>query len=330
MIPFLRNKKSTRYTSRWVILMIDITLSLQVFFLAYLIRFNFTLDFQNHEFLKQIPFIALVSLLSFAIIGSYKGVVRHTGVKDAINVFWSATMIAAILFLSTLIFRNNDIYKTYNIPLSIITIHYILNILILISSRFIFKYIFDRVVATYKAPRHILIYGAGESGLLTYTTLVNSAKYSVKVIGFLDDDKQKIGKQFNRVKILNPNNIDAAFIEKNKIAEIIVSINNIKPFQLFKRIDPLTSLPVKIKMVPPVDQWIDGKLNVGQIQEVKIEDLLDRTPIEIDNPILKKELEGKVILITGAAGSIGSEISNQISNYNYNHLIILDKNQDSL
>ena len=330
MIPFLHNKKSTRYTSRWVILIIDITLSLQMFFLAYLIRFNFTLNFQNHEFLKQIPFIALVSLLSFTVIGSYKGVVRHTGVKDAINVFWSATLIATILFLSTLIFRNNLVYNTYNIPLSIITIHYILNILILISSRFIFKYIFDRVVASYKAPRNILIYGAGESGLLTYTTLVNSTKYSVKIVGFLDDDLNKIGKQFNRVKIYNPKKIDVAFIEKHKIAEIIVSINNIKPFQLFERIDPLTPLPIKIKMVPPVDQWIDGKLNVGQIQEVKIEDLLDRTPIQIDNPVLQKELEGKIILITGAAGSIGSEIANQISDYNYSHVILLDQAESDL
>ena len=330
MIPFLHNKKSTRYTSRWVILIIDITLSLQMFFLAYLIRFNFTLNFQNHEFLKQIPFIALVSLLSFTVIGSYKGVVRHTGVKDAINVFWSATLIATILFLSTLIIRNNPTYKTYNIPLSIITIHYILNILILISSRFIFKYIFDRVVASYKAPRNILIYGAGESGLLTYTTLVNSTKYSVKIVGFLDDDLNKIGKQFNRVKIYNPKKIDVAFIEKHKIAEIIVSINNIKPFQLFERIDPLTPLPLKIKMVPPVDQWIDGKLNVGQIQEVKIEDLLDRTPIQIDNPVLQKELEGKIILITGAAGSIGSEIANQISDYNYSHVILLDQAESDL
>lgn len=330
MIPFLRDKNTTRYTSRWVILIIDIMMSLQMFFLAYLIRFNFTLDFQNQEFLKQIPFIALVSLLSFGIIGSYKGVVRHTGVKDAINVFWSATLMATILFLSTLFFRYNFLQGTYSIPLSIISIHYILNILILISSRFIFKYVFDRVVTSYKAPRNILIYGAGESGLLTYSTLIKSTKYSVKIIGFLDNDKHKIGKQFNRIKIYDPKKIDKSFIKRYKIDEIIVSMHHIKPYELFGRIDPLTSLPVKIKMVPPVDQWIDGELNVGQIHEVKIEDLLDRIPIEIDNPILQKELLNKVILITGAAGSIGSEIASQISKYKYKKIILLDQAESDL
>ncbi len=124
--------------------------------------------------------------------------------------------------------------------------------------------------------------------------------------------------------------IDQAFIKKNDIQEIIVSIQNIKPFELFGRVDGLTSLPVKIKMVPPVQHWIDGELNVGQIKEVKIEDLLDRTPIKINNPVLRKELNDKVILITGAAGSIGSEIANQISQYNYKHLILLDQAESDL
>lgn len=330
MIPFLLNKKSATYTSRWIILFIDISLSLQLFFVAYLVRFNFTLNFQNHNFLKQIPYIALISLFSFVIIGSYKGIVRHTGIKDAIQVFWSSTLLATLLFITTIIFRNYNFYDTYNIPLSIISIHYLLNVVVLISSRFIFKYLFDRVLNGYKAPKNILIYGAGDAGLLTYTTLSNSTQYKVNVIGFLDDSEHKIGKQFNRVKIYDPNKIDVTFIQKHKISEIIVSIQNIQPFQLFEKIDPLMELPLKVKLVPPVEQWIDGELNVGQIKEIKIEDLLDRVPIQIDNPVLQKELANKVVLITGAAGSIGSEIANQISKYSYKKLILLDQAESDL
>jgi FlaA1/EpsC-like NDP-sugar epimerase len=90
------------------------------------------------------------------------------------------------------------------------------------------------------------------------------------------------------------------------------------------------NLPLKVKMVPPVDQWIDGELNVGQIHDVRIEDLLERSPIKIENPILEKELKDKVVLITGAAGSIGSEIVHQISNYSYKHLILLDQAESAL
>jgi len=160
--------------------------------------------------------------------------------------------------------------------------------------------------------------------------LSNSFQTNYKISGFLDDNRLKIGKQFNQIKIFNPNNVDEKFIKKHGINEIIVSIQNIKPFDLFEKIDALTKLPVTIKIVPPVNQWIDGKLNVGQIQEVKIEDLLGRTPIQIENPVLQKAFENKVIMITGAAGSIGSEIAHQLSNYNYKKLILLDQAESDL
>ncbi len=323
-------KNKITYTSRWIVLMIDFSMSLQTFFLAYLIRFNFTLNFGPQDFLGQLPLVALVTLISFLAVGSFKGIVRHTGTKDAINVFWAATLLAAILFAIAIISRNYKIFPSYSIPLSIISIHFLLNIIVLIASRFIFKYLFDRIVSSYKKPKNILIYGAGDSGLLTYNTLSASSLGKYKIIGFLDDSKLKIGKQFNRIKIYDPKVLDEKFIKKHDISEIIVSIQNIKPFALFDKVDKLTQLTVKIKMVPPVQQWIDGKLNEGQIKEVKIEDLLDRSPIQIDNPVLKNELEGKVILITGAAGSIGSEIAHQISNYNYKQVILLDQAESDL
>ncbi len=240
--------------------------------------------------------------MGFLVVGSFKGIVRHTGTKDAINVFWAATAVATILFVTSLVTRGYAIEKTYSIPLSIISIHYLLNIVILISSRFIFKYLFDRIVTNYQKPKNVMIYGAGDSGLITYSTLTSSKQKKYKVVGFLDDSVHKIGKQFNRIRIYDPQKIDAKFIKKHDIQEIIVSIQKIKPYALFERVDSITDLPVRIKLVPPMEQWIDGELNVGQIKEVQIDDLLERNPIKIDNPILKKHLTGKTVLITGAAG----------------------------
>ncbi|WKK67372.1 polysaccharide biosynthesis protein [Lutimonas zeaxanthinifaciens] len=318
------------YTSRWIVLMIDLSLSMQAFFLAYLIRFNFSLQFGAFDFTKQLPLVGMASLLGFLTVGSFKGIVRHTGTKDAINVFWASTVVAAILFTSALVIRNFNVYQVYSIPLSIISVHYLLNIVILIASRFIFKYLFDRIASNYQKPKNVLIYGAGESGLITYTTLSNSISNKYKIVGFLDDAPLKIGKQFNRIRIYDPKSIDSNFIQKHDIKEIIVSIQKIKPFELFEKVDNLTNLPVTIKIVPPVQQWIDGELNVGQIKEVKIEDLLERTPIKINNPVLRKELDAKVVLVTGAAGSIGSEIAEQISRYTYKHLILLDQAESAL
>ena len=109
-----------------------------------------------------------------------------------------------------------------------------------------------------------------------------------------------------------------------------MSIQNIQSYQLIEIVDKLTLLPVKVKVVPPVEKWIDGTLNIGQIAEVNIEDLLNRSPIKINNPILQKELSGKVILITGAAGSIGGEIAHQVSAYKYSQLILLDQAESDL
>ena len=126
------------YTSRWIVFLIDLSLSMQAFFVAYLIRFNFSLQFGQHDFLQQLPLVGLVSIIGFSVVGSFKGIVRHTGTKDAINVFWASTVVAAMLFSIALVTRGYEIGLLYSIPLSIISIHYLLNIVILIASRFIF------------------------------------------------------------------------------------------------------------------------------------------------------------------------------------------------
>lgn len=322
--------RRNKYTSRWVVLLIDLSITMQAFFLAYLIRFNFKLNFESQDIIPQLPFVFVLAVISFVLVGSYKGIVRHTGIKDAISVFWSSTLLMGLILLTTLAVRYFESFQEYGIPLGIIFIHYLLNIVLLISSRFIFKYLFNRVISSYKPPKNILIYGAGDSGLLTYTTMQNANQNNYKIIGFLDDSKAKVGKQFNRIRIYDPEKITPEFIKKNDIKEIIFSIQNIKPFVLFDKVDKMAQLPVKVKIVPPVQQWIDGNLNLSQITDVKIEDLLERSPIKINNPIVQKDLQNKVVLITGAAGSIGSEIAWQISKYGYKHLILLDQSESAL
>ncbi|MCL4149936.1 UNVERIFIED_CONTAM: hypothetical protein GTU68_048315 [Idotea baltica] len=234
------------------------------------------------------------------------------------------------MVLVILIHREFDILNRFAPPLSVVIPHFLLNLIVLIASRFVFKGLVNRIVTEYKPAKNIMIYGAGDSGMLTYAAIINDLNNNANIVGFIDDDKKKKGKKYNRVKVYSSKVINNKFLEDNNIKEIIVSIHNIKPFELFEIVDRLIPLSAKVKVVPPVDQWIDGDLNVGKLTEVKIEDLLNRTPIKINNPILQKELNDKVILITGAAGSIGSEIAHQIGNYNYKQLILLDQAESDL
>jgi FlaA1/EpsC-like NDP-sugar epimerase len=132
------------------------------------------------------------------------------------------------------------------------------------------------------------------------------------------------------VKVYKPNQINKDFIDRLNISEVIVSIQKVEPVKLREIVDSLIILLIKVKIVPPVEKWINGDLQLAQIKQVRIEDLLGRQPINIENPIIKEEIENKVVLITGAAGSIGSEIARQITTYNCKQLILLDQAESAL
>ncbi|SHI36118.1 polysaccharide biosynthesis protein [Aquimarina spongiae] len=321
---------SHKHASKWLVLSIDVSITIFNFFLAYVIRFGITLNFDTSSLLYQIPVVAVLATLSFLTIGSYKGVVRHTGMRDAYNLFLSVTVLIALTGFLMVSSRMSLIPELLNIPVSIICIHYLLNIITLTTSRLIFKYCFYYIKSKLGETSRILIYGAGDSGLITLAAITNDSSRSLSVVGFVDDNAQKIGKTINGIKVFSSKNLTQSFINKNNIQEIVVSIPHISKKRLSEISDELLKLSVKVKIIPAVNDWIDGKLNVSQIKEIQIEDLLDRAPINMDNQNIKAELEGKVIMITGAAGSIGSEIVRQASYYNYKNLILVDQAESAL
>ncbi|MFK8060004.1 MAG: polysaccharide biosynthesis protein [Polaribacter sp.] len=320
----------SKYASQWVVLTVDIILVILSFIFAYFVRFDFTFEFNKIKLFYQLPFIFLVGLISFLLVGSYKGIIRHTGTRDVFNVFKGTLLMSSIILFTVLIFRIFAILYNYNIPISITIIHYFSSTFALIISRFIFKVFYESISNKINQYTNVLIYGAGNSGLITYGALTKNNKTNYTVIGFIEDDINKIGKQINQVKIYNSAHITHNFIEKHTIEEVIISIQTISSSRLLEITDTLIKQNVKVKIVPPFNKWIDGDLEVSQIKQVKIEDLLGRNIININNSILKKEFNQKTVLITGAAGSIGSEIARQIVSYNYKKLIFLDQAESPL
>ena len=330
MLKRILQNTTNKYASRWLVLAIDLVLVVQTFVLAYLIRFNFSLDFNVKDFFIQQPIVILVALVSFLIVGSYKGVVRHTGVKDAMNVMFAVSLVAFLLILMVILNNTINLFSGFTIPFSIITIHYLLNLVVLIASRFVFKIAYRKLMSEIRPQRNILIYGAGDSGFITHSAIVKDTKNSINVIGFIDDNPTKQGKKIDGLMIYPSKVLTREFVLRNRIKEVIVSIQNVQPNRLMKITDDLIANSVKVKIVPAIDKWIDGQLNIGQIKPVKIEDLLDRDTIEIDNPVIKRNLKNKTVLVTGAAGSIGSEIARQISRCNVKQLILVDQAESPL
>ena len=326
---FLQNI-SSKYASKWVVMLFDLSIVAFTFLAAYVIRFNFIIDFDWVVMFKQIPFVLLAALISFSLVGSYKGVVRFTGFKDVVNIIIGVNILATLLIISTFFSRGLNYEGNFDISGSIIYIHLLLNILFLVGSKLFIKSVYNKLMQDIKTQKRVLIFGAGNAGMITYDAISNDPTNSHKVVGFIDDNEKKIGKKIYTLAVFSLEKIKPAIIEKYSIEEVIISVQNIEPSRLLQISGLLFELGLKVKIVPPVQNWIDGDLSVGQIKEVNIEDLLGRDPISIINPTFLDQYDNQIILITGAAGSIGSEIARKTRNYNYKHLILVDTAESPL
>ncbi len=313
-----------------MVLIIDLILVVLSFIFAYFIRFDATFNFDKEKLAYQIPFITIFSLTSFLAVGSYKGIIRRTGTRDAYNVLIGTLLISTITLGVVLFARIFNIFENYMPPISVVIIHYLINIFVLILSRFIFKALYEMISNKFIDTINVLIYGAGDSGMITYGAIRKSRAANYNVVGFIDDDENKRGKKINQVKIYQPSEINESFITRNSLKEVIISIQNISSNNLLEITNSLIEKGLEIKIVPPLAKWIGGDLEISQIKQIRIEDLLDRAPIKIINPVVEREVNGKKVLITGAAGSIGSEITRQLANYRCKQLILLDQAESSL
>ena len=330
MLKKLFLKTFAKYASKWLVLLVDIILLCISFILAYIIRFDYLSNLDFSLLIKQIPIIAIVGIFSFLVVGSYKGIVRHTTLRDAFVILTALTVFTSVLEFFNILNSIFDISANLIIPRSIVIINYLVANLLLIISRFIFKFFFALISTKEVLISNILIYGAGASGRITYEVLNKDKKNRLQVLGFIDDDKNKINKQIDRTKIYKPTKITNKFIADNNITVLIISIQHIKSDRLLEIINHYSDLGLSVKIVPPIADWINGDLQVNQIRDFTIDDLLKRPVIQIDNPVLKEDLKDKVILVTGAAGSIGSEICRQITKHSYQHLILLDQAESPL
>lgn len=331
MIKAYLFSKCSRYASKWTVLTIDLCIVAISFVLAYCIRFNLSFNFDVQNLWTQLPIVVVLFLLAFLITGSYKGVVRHTGIKDVYAIF-NAVCLASIGAIGVvMVNRYIGFVDGFTIPLSIIIINSLLTFMSLAASRYVFKFGYQNLINKGQGPtKNLIIYGAGESGIITYNALTNHSQMSVRVVGFVDDNQQKIGKQINGVKVYDKRVLTYEFVKFHNITEVVFSIQKISPQQLRTLINEVVDLPVKVKIVPPVEDWINGELKVSQIKRVQIEDLLDRPPIEIKNSKVMKDFDDKVIFVTGGAGSIGSELVRQICKYNYRTLVVIDQAESAL
>jgi FlaA1/EpsC-like NDP-sugar epimerase len=325
---FLR-ETLTKSSPRWLVLLIDIFLVVNSLLITYLVRFNFGFSFKEQHLSTLIPLLIFLSFISFLATGSYKGIVRHTGFKDAMSVVQSAVYITVALFIIVFLVRQFDVLKMLNMPLSVIGINFFVMVFLLVVSRVIYKGFYYYLKDHLKQPQKILIHGAN-TGQAVYNALQTDDNNKYEVLGFVDERAQYKNKLIDRIRIYHPKKITDRFITDKQIDAIIISKPEATPIELLDIANKYLDLGVKVKTVPHINQWIDDKISVSQIKELNIEELLNRASIKINNPEIKNEIQNSVVLVTGAAGSIGSEIALQVIGLQPKKLILLDQAESAL
>lgn len=330
----LRN--SDRFLSRWIVLFFDLSIVLGAYLISVVLRFNFEYSTISEGItIEKLPLVGMAYLIGFAFSRSHIGVIRHTGISDALNIF-KGTSIAVVLIgsiSSVVLYGFPDYLKFFYVPNSIILIHFLLSVVVLIGTRFMVKLLYNRFQSSreFKATR-VMIYGAGASGIITKNTLQHDTSREYEIVNFVDDNPSKIGKSIEGIPIIsNDKAFSVGHLTKHKLSEVIISIQSALP--TIKRneiVDQCLQQNLQVKVVPPVTNWIQGELSAKQIKSVRIEDLLEREPIVLDSENVKRELYGKRVLVTGAAGSIGSEIVRQCMHYGPEKVILLDQAESAL
>lgn len=328
MIKLIFKSYSRHFISRWTVLVIDVFTIMLTFALSYLIRFNFNyllIDF--HSANLQLLITSFLYLLSFLITHSYTGILRHSGLSDAIRILKATSIpliITGVVSIYLLMIKSQIIFIS---PISIIIIHFLLSSFFLIGIRVIAKIVFiqfEREFTKEKIP--VIIYGAGSAGMLTKNALIKDKALRYEIVAYIDENTTKTGKRLEGIPIVNPERaLRENYIEQYKIQQLIIAIQQIHPTKKKKIIEKGLDLHLQVKVVPPINMWINGELSSRQLRRVKIEELLERDPIELDSKNINRELTNKIVLVTGGAGSIGSEITRQVLNYKFKRLIIIDQ-----
>ncbi len=308
---------------RWIILVVDIAIVFFSLTLAYLLRFNFDIPQDEiQDFYKAYPTVLGIRLFSFFITKVYRGIIRYTSSSDIIRI--SSVLLVGTMVMFILNFITFAINKAYITPTSVLLIEFISTSLLMIVLRIVAKMLYFEFRFSKKPKLDVIIYGAGELGVIAKRTLDRDRAAKYNIVAFVDHHKKRINTRIEGIKVYSPEKLNN-LVDDNHVSHLIISSNSIEKSQKNKLIEECLNHDITVRDVPPIENWINGELSFNQIKHVKIEDLLGRDEIEIDLNKIGEQVNNKVILVTGASGSIGSEICRQLLKFKPKKLIMFDQ-----
>ncbi|MFZ4261792.1 polysaccharide biosynthesis protein [Sphingobacterium sp. HJSM2_6] len=313
---------------RWIIFMFDIAISSCAFIFAYTLYNNFEIDsFSKVNFSMEFLFCISLTSLSFLVFKLYSGIIRYTSAVDSIRILSTIVFTSITMLIAKLAFIAFQI--PFTISVNLIIIYALLAFTGLTTYRTCIKIFFQYTKSTRNGRKNAIVYGAGDLGIAVKRTFEHDFRSEKTIVAYIDDNEEKIGKSIDGLKIFGSKDIGRV-INKFGVDELIIASSNIDVDVKNAIIDIALEQNVNVLTLPPVSKIMNGDLSPAQIKQIKIEDLLERAPIQISNEKLLDQLKGKRVLVTGAAGSIGSEISKQLSKYEPQMIILCDQAESPL
>ena len=320
-------------TPRWIIIVIDLFINLFALLFAYVIRFD--LDSQSvliqEEWDKFSSYIWLFIAVKFLVFYSFqihKGLIRHTSTQDLNRIFFAVST-CSLLYLSFGVIRYYYVDGYYFLPTSVVIVEFLASFSFTVGSRFVIKLIYLESLKSKEEYENIAIYGAGVSGLITKKTVQNDTINNQRVICFIDDNSKLWDTRIEGVKVFGPHELKSIY-KKFNIDTVIIAIQNPKAERRKALLDECIDLKIKVQKVPNPKSWINGEFSSKQFVKAKIEDLLGREEIKLSETKIKNSISDKVVLVTGAAGSIGSGLVKQIASFNPKLVVLFDQAESAL
>lgn len=318
---------------RWLIFAFDLAICAAAFVLSVVLRYSFKFDSRIFEAVfRVLPVVIIVKTLFMTYFRLYSGIVRHTGVQDGIKILYTTLLSSIALITIDFFYRSFSPDKSAYIPLSIVVLDFIISAFLLAAFRMAVKVAFIKInYQTAKGEQlNYAIFGAGEAGITTKKKLDQHRMANNKVAAFFDDNPKKIRKSIDGIEIFDFENDFENITKKYNIETLILTPTNLSKNRKQEIIEKCLNFNVNVRTVPPVEKWINGELSFNQIKNVNIEDLIERDTIELDKQGISNQLDSKVVMVTGAAGSIGSEMVNQILKFRPKKLVAIDSSEIKL
>jgi FlaA1/EpsC-like NDP-sugar epimerase len=313
----------------------DILVLASAFWLAYLLRFDFYIPRDNFfNAIRQFPYVVLIQLCGLIIAGVYSFIWRYVGLGE-VKSFLKAAYLSLLPVVIVRLGVPTD-YHQWRVPLSIILIDAVLAFGGVLGLRVLRRGLYERYERQSRTARAnslrrlVLLIGAGQAGVLAAREIHGRGDTGMMIKGFIDDDNDKVGSVIHGVKVLGTTEDLPKLVQTLGIDHVVITIAAASRNEIRRIVKLCEQVPVKVRIIPGLYEILQGHVEVSRIRDLEIEDLLGRDPVQLDEENMSRFLAGKVVMVTGAGGSIGSELARQIARFNPSRLLLLERAEFAL